>query len=152
MELNNEPINNDQELKLSLETFKSTLDSTIELINEGFLSVGTRFGLGHLNETPSMDMLVQQVEDADAWMLATEVEKKGFLRNVIIELGLTPENLTRERAEQTYDDEGFRGEPNEAGSEIMVFKTKYAGLELHVLDYRNPDIGRRYDLVVSSTT
>jgi hypothetical protein len=140
----------ERKLELSLETFRNNLKSTVKLIREGFLSTNTRFGLGELSETPSIDRLVQQVEASDAWLLAGEKEKGSFLRNAIIELGLVPENLNRERAIRTYVDEGIRPE-SEGGADVMVFKTQYSKLELHVLDYRNKDIGRRYDLVVAET-
>ncbi len=138
-----------KELKLDLETFKSNAESTVELIREGFLQSGTRFGLGELAESPSMDMLSPQVDDVDAWVLADKDERKGFLRNVIIELGLVPDRLTRERAITAYEDPGIRGEPSEGGADVMVFKTQYPRLELHVLEYKNDDVGRRYDLVVT---
>ena len=139
----------EKELKLDLETFKSNVESTAGLIEEGFLETGARFGLGELTEYYSMDMLSPQVSDVDAWVIASERERESFLRNVVIELGLVPEQLTSERAKRTYKDEGVRGQPSEGGGEVMVFPTVFPRLELHVLIYGNEDVGRRYDLVVA---
>lgn len=134
--------------ELNIETFNNNLISTAELIREGFLPTESRFGLGELAETPSFDMYSPQVNELDAWIVASEDNKKSFLRNMIIALGLTVENLTQERAKRTYKEDGIRGTPSEGGAEIMVFDTQFPRLELHVLQYNNSDMGTKYDLVV----
>ena len=114
--------------KLNLETFKSNVESTVELIREGFLQAGTRFGLGELAESPSIDMLSPQVDNPDPWVFAGDKEKKDYLRNVIIILGLTPDQLTRERAITIYEDPGVKGELSEGGADVWFIKHNIPGL------------------------
>lgn len=137
-----------KEPKLNLEIFKSNLNSTADLIYEGILPSNTQFGLGELCEARSMDMPFDQVNEEDPWAIASKKEKENFLRNVIIELELVPEQLTRERAIHTFRDEGLRGESSEGGADVMVFKTKYP-IDLHVKSYGDNTVGNRYDLVVT---
>jgi len=127
----------EKEKSLSLETFRSNMESTLELIE-----------IGELCEAPSLDMTLDQADVEDSWFKATMNEKENFLRNVIIELGLLPEQLTGERAKRTFFEEGIRGAPSKDGADVLVFQTKYPMLELHVKRYRDKAVGNHYDLVV----
>lgn len=142
--------NTRKDTEISLETFRGNLDSVRELTEIGFLEPGTRIGLGVLIENSAPDLPVWEVEDSEAWIFLSDREKRGFLRNVGIHLGVDMEQLTSERAIRTYKEGGIRGAPSEGGADVMVFNTKFPVLELHVMDYGNSDIGRRYDLVVAS--
>jgi len=138
-----------QEKTLSLETFRSNLEATLELVAEGFLDPGTPIGLGGLCEAPSMDMAFAQIDDVDGWVRASKKEKEDFLRNVLFELDLSPEYLTSERAKRTFNEEGVPGQPSQDGAVVLVFGTKYPQFELHLKLYRNELIGNHYDLVVT---
>ncbi len=37
----------------------------------------------------------------------------------------------------------------EEGAEATVLKTRYPGLQVYVMHYKDPDLGTRYDLVRS---
>jgi hypothetical protein len=87
-----------KESRLDMDVFKSNLASTVELVDMVFLEPGSPIGLGELCEVRSMDMTFDQADEADAWVVAKKEEKESFLRNVIIEFGLVPEQLTGERA------------------------------------------------------
>ena len=134
--------------EVNLETFRSNLESIRELIETGFFEPDTRIGLGVLIEKSALDLPTWEVEDSEAWIALSDKQKRDFLRNVGIHLWVDMEHLTAERAIRTYREEGIRGSPSEGGADVRVFNTKFPELELHVMDYDNSDIGRRYDLVV----
>jgi len=48
---------------------------------------------------------------------------------------------------RSYKEPGVSGQPSESGADVRVLITKLPELEIHVMEYKNPKLGVRYDLV-----
>ncbi len=65
-------------------------------------------------------------------------------------LGVDLVNLPEKQITRRYHEEGVKGERSEDGAEVTVMKTNNPQLTVHVLEYVNPGLGTRYDIVRDS--
>lgn len=117
------------------ERVEGEIESLLELIESDFIEVGGHYGIEQLLEDPgtwgSMGVDEQQV-------------LLGALGNF---LGVDLSNFPSGQIARKYREKGVVGQSSEGGAEVLVLRTEFPQLEVHVMDYANPEVGRRYDLV-----
>ncbi len=81
------------------------------------------------------------------WDLVDDVHKKKFLKSLGAFLSVDFLNFSKKDIIREFDEPGVKGAPSEGGAKVVVLNTKDSKLEVHVSDYKNPKLGRKYDLV-----
>lgn len=110
------------------------------LMEIDFFKVGERYGF---------EQLEQLLPDPDNWDVLSEATHLEFIREVGNYLGVDLLDIPEEKAVRRYREEGLVGQPSEGGADVRVLRTNISGLEIHVMDYANPALGTKYDLVRS---
>lgn len=110
------------------------------LMEMDFLKVGERWGL---------EQFEQLSPNPDDWVVLSEADHLEFIREVGNYLGVDLLHIPEEKVVRRYREKGIEGQPSEDGADVRVLKTNIPGLEIHVIDYANPALGTRYDLVRS---
>ncbi|PIS14253.1 hypothetical protein COT64_03605 [Candidatus Shapirobacteria bacterium CG09_land_8_20_14_0_10_39_12] len=114
---------------------KERMDELLELIEIGFFEVGNRYGVE------------QFFPDPTEWDSLKEKEQQDFLKALGSYLDVDLLNITNDKVVRSYKEPGVSGQPSESGADVRVLITKLPELEIHVMEYKNPKLGVRYDLV-----
>jgi hypothetical protein len=110
------------------------------LVEMDFFNVGDRYGF---------EQLEQLSPNPDEWVVLSEAAHLEFIKAVGDCLGVDLLHISEEKVVQRYREEGIAGELSEEGADVCVLKTNIPGLEIHVMNYANSELGTRYDLVRS---
>lgn len=113
---------------------KEEVESLLELSEMGFFSEGERYSF-------------EQITGEGNWEHLPETQRAEFIKGMGTILGVQILNYGESDVIRREFQEGVTGERTEKGAEATVLKTKYPQFEVHVVDYRNPDIPRHYDIV-----
>ena len=74
--------------------------------------------------------------------------RKSVLGGIGEVLGVDLNDLSKNKVVRKYKEDGVEGAASAMGAEVLVFNTKIEGFELHVMEYKNPEVDTRYDLVM----
>lgn len=107
-----------------------------DLIREGFMAPGHRYGLEQLLDKP------------ESWDEASKEAKNLFLKTVGQTLGVNLIDYVEEDVVRTYQEEGHEEARTREGASVKVLRTKFDWLEVHILEYVSDEVGTRYDLVI----
>lgn len=119
------------------------IEALREILQEDFLAIGDRYGLDQL-------VAIESDDPGAVWTSLTDEERQLAVATVERVLGTELRSPRKERLIRTYEEKGVPGEVSEAGAQVDVFGTDDPNLEVHVMHYRNQELGVRYDLVRSS--
>lgn len=131
---------NENEIQENTEVFwrekvEKEIESLLELIESDFFEIGGHYGVE------------QFLEDSETWGSMDMDEQQVLLGALGNFLGVDLSNFPSEQIAKKYHEEGVVGQLSEGGAEVLVLRTIFPQLEVHVMDYANPEVGRRYDLV-----
>ena len=110
------------------------LESVRELSEMDFFEISDRYGF-------------EQVVGEEEWSNLSGDEEAQFLKGVGEMLGVDLVNIREEEVVRREFQEGVKGEKTEKGADVTVLRTKDEMFEVHVMNYKNPDLGTRYDIV-----
>ena len=81
------------------------------------------------------------------WDSVDDVYKEKFLKSLGASLGVDLLNFSEKDVIREFDEPGVKDAPSEGGAKVVVLNTKDPKLEVHVSDYSDTKLGRKYDLV-----
>ena len=128
---------NTEAIELLIQKGREEVDNLLELSGMEFFGVGDKYGF-------------EQVIGEDGgkeWMGMSEEEKVKFLNGMGQILGVELVNFRPEDVVRRESQEGVDGTITEEGVEVTVLKTKYPEFEIHVMEYKNPDLPKYYEIV-----
>ena len=135
--------------KILLKRAKEMIKDLPELIEIDSFMVGDEFGFGQLIGELEADIILEP-EDKPIlafWPLLDDSQKRTVLNKVGKMLGVNLKDINEDQIVRHYSGEGIKGTPSESGANIQVLQTKLPELEVHIITYKNPELGTRYDLV-----
>lgn len=134
----NEPLSPEQERIRAQELSLEWLGNFRELIDSGFIEAGERYGF---------DQLVEEA-GIGRWEGMSEEAKSGAFTAVHLRFGIDLANeIPEEIVIKRYKEEGVRRARSEKGALVQVVPTLDPDVEVHIMDYEEPELGRRYDFV-----
>jgi len=119
---------------------RERMEELRDLIEMDIFKVGERYGF---------EQLEQLSHDPDNWVVLSEEAQREFIKRAGDYLGVDLFHIPEEKVVRRYRGKGIAGQPSEDGADVCVLRTNIPGLEIHVMDYANPELGTRYDLVRS---
>lgn len=76
-----------------------------------------------------------------------EKERQNFLKLLSSYLDVDLLNTPDNKVTRSYKEQGVPGQPSEGGADVRALATKFPELEIHIMEYKNPKLGVRCDLV-----
>ncbi|HUV43140.1 MAG TPA: hypothetical protein VMY36_04550 [Patescibacteria group bacterium] len=137
-ELNSEMEALEPQIEILAARIKEKVNEVIELVEMDFIGVRERYGLEQI------------LNDPYEWEKLSAEAREVIIVGVRAYLGVDLINLPREQITRKYHEEGVKGERSEGGAEVTVMRTNNPQITVHVLEYANPELGTRYDLVRES--
>ena len=127
----------EEEVEGMIRRGKEEIGNILELSEMGFFNVGDRYSFDQIvqGSTP-LDPEPGDLFSDEGWRSLSENQKAKFLKGMGEALGVELINV-REK------------DVVERRAEATVLKTRYPGLQVYVMHYKDPDLGTRYDLVRS---
>lgn len=113
---------------------RGEIEGILEIAEMGFFAQGERYGF-------------EQITGVKMWEEMSENSRVEFLKGMGEVLGVDLVNIKDEQVLRREYQEGARGELTKEGAEVTVLQTRHDDFEVHVADYKNPDLGTRYDFV-----
>ncbi len=133
--INRHPQEKEIEKGVAEVVIKERMSELLELIEMDFFEVGNRYGVE------------QFFPDPTEWDSLKEKERQDFLKLLGSYLDADLLNILDNKVTRSYKEQGVPGQPSEGGADVRVLATKFPELEIHVMEYKNPKLGVRYDLV-----
>ena len=126
-----------EEVKGMIKRGREEIVNILEHSEMGFFKVGQRYSFDRIvqGSTP-LDPEPGDLFADEGWRSLSENQKAKFLIGMGEALGV---ELIKVREEDVV----------ERKAEATVLKTRYPGLQVYVMHYKDPDLGTRYDLVRS---
>jgi len=123
------------EQQAAVETWKSktqeTADTLLELAEIDFFGIGDRYPLEQMLDNP------------EAWNNLKAIERDNLLKGASQALGINLLAPEKDGKIHCYHENIWSPE----GVDVSVLPTQIPGFELQIMEYQNPQIGTRYDLV-----
>lgn len=131
----------EEEVKGMIKRGREEIGNILELSEMGFFNVGDRYSFDQIvqGSTP-LDPEPGDLFAEEDWRSLSEDQKAKFLKGMGEALGV---ELIKVREEDVVERKFVEG------AEATVLKTRYPGLQVYVMHYKDPDLGTRYDLVRS---
>ncbi len=139
------------EVEKMVERAKEELQDLRELIELDFFGVGDRYSFEQNIQGPTKvhPQLGDLMPGDGYWRSLVGEQRRFFLSQMGFLLGTDLLNIQEDKVIRNYHEEGVVGTSSEGGASVRVLQTKFPELEIHVLEYKNPELGTRYDLVRS---